>query len=479
MAPLQKLSLICLLLGLMTTCKPGSTSRRDTGLDQQLAAASEPGFWKHGLAFTGPGDEAVEAILWDKQGHLYLTGYFEDSLYIGDTALLSRAKSDLFLAKMDTSGQVLWVLHGMGAHDDGGRVLELTNSGDILLAGTLSGAAQLGNIEIKSKGYQDGFTALISTEGKVNELQVIEGNQTESNDELWDLSCDSNGNHYIIGSFYNTLCVDGLDSIRATSGKQKHSQQRDLYVLKRNAEGKNLWIRQVATQEDLYHQAKIVHDRAGGCWLSTTASQDIVLGDQSASWPKQEQTNTVLAHINQKGQVVHLSADGGEGADKAMGVCMGSKGNVLLTGFVSGACSFDGFEAPIAGNWDMFLTRYSSGGQLRGVKTFGGQSTDQGMALGVDSLREIYVAGVFKRSITAPNGEFESEGFWDVFLGKYSPDGKLIEVYTGGGPGEDMPRALAIGPGGQVAVAGFFQEQSQFGAVRLEGSAKKDAFVVW
>ncbi|MCO5289439.1 MAG: hypothetical protein M9940_08465, partial [Bacteroidetes bacterium] len=82
----------------------------------------------------GGSDKGTKSIVYDNNGHLYLTGlvYVSDSLQFFDSLLTDYA-NDLFLAKFDTSGSMDWV--------------RVASPGDSILYGAPSGLA------IDSKGY--------------------------------------------------------------------------------------------------------------------------------------------------------------------------------------------------------------------------------------------------------------------------------------------------------------------------------------
>ncbi|MEY3442930.1 MAG: hypothetical protein RLZZ519_1211, partial [Bacteroidota bacterium] len=52
--------------------------------------------------------DTPEDILVDDAGNSYISGYFRDTIRFGTTELISRGKTDVFLAKYAPDGQLTW-----------------------------------------------------------------------------------------------------------------------------------------------------------------------------------------------------------------------------------------------------------------------------------------------------------------------------------------------------------------------------------
>lgn len=127
---------------------------------------------------------------------------------------------------------------------------------------------------------------------------------------------------------------------------------------------------------------------------------------------------------------------GGVGDDEANCVSVDSNGNVYVTGRTK---SFG------AGNWVVFLLKYSASGNLVWQKTWGGSYTDYPYSISVDSSGNVYVTG-WSESFGA--------GGADAFLLKYSDSGNLVWQKTWGGSGRDYAHDVTVDSSGNVYLAG-------------------------
>lgn len=81
------------------------------------------------------GTDIGSGVAADASGNVVVTGWFEDSVLIGDKTVSSHGNRDIFAAKLDPKGAVLWV-DAFGDHDhDQGRAVAIDADGNPVLAG--------------------------------------------------------------------------------------------------------------------------------------------------------------------------------------------------------------------------------------------------------------------------------------------------------------------------------------------------------
>jgi len=69
--------------------------------------------WLWAVGAGGTGGDAGESIEIDSQGNQYVTGYFSDTVTFGSQTLSSNGDLDIFVAKLDPSGNWLWAARVM------------------------------------------------------------------------------------------------------------------------------------------------------------------------------------------------------------------------------------------------------------------------------------------------------------------------------------------------------------------------------
>jgi hypothetical protein len=140
---------------------------------------------------------------------------------------------------------------------------------------------------------------------------------------------------------------------------------------------------------------------------------------------------------------------GSEGTEEARAmVAAGDGGAVLLS-------SFDDAMALRHGRID----RIDPNGQLATPKTFAGDG-NQYFTTVADRASEIVVAGYFNDTIDLGDGSVATQGEMDAFVGVFdSTLMTLQDKLTFGSGSNETIESLAVGPAGQIAIAGSCQAE--------------------
>src|SRR5205823_2738105 len=82
--------------------------------DAYLAKINSQGNWAWAKGFGGVDGDQGLALDADLESHVFLAGYFWSSVDFGCTTLTSTGSADIFLSKLDTSGNCIWVQQAGG-----------------------------------------------------------------------------------------------------------------------------------------------------------------------------------------------------------------------------------------------------------------------------------------------------------------------------------------------------------------------------
>jgi len=154
----------------------------------------------------------------DKNGNSYVTGSFYNSATFGNTTLTSTGGWDIFIAKLDINGNWLWAKQvGGTVYNITSSGLTIDDNGNSFISGYFSSSATFGSTTLTSRGKRDIFVARLDSNG--NWIWINQAGGT-SNDYAYDIAVDINGNNYIVGSFSgnatfgnSTLTCNGYDNI--------------------------------------------------------------------------------------------------------------------------------------------------------------------------------------------------------------------------------------------------------------------------
>jgi hypothetical protein len=138
----------------------------------------------------------------DNLGNVYVTGDFSSYTVTFDTITITSAyNGEMFIVKYDTNGNVLWAKSAGGFSTDIGEAIDVDQFGNVFVTGRSTSATMLfDTILLNNYGYSDVFIAKYNTNGDI--LWAKNGNGNE-NDYAYGLATDTSGNAYITGSFYS------------------------------------------------------------------------------------------------------------------------------------------------------------------------------------------------------------------------------------------------------------------------------------
>jgi hypothetical protein len=138
--------------------------------------------------------------------------------------------------------------------------------------------------------------------------------------------------------------------------------------------------------------------------------------------------------------------------DIGFGVATDAFGNAYLTGYTAGSLT-----KPNAGAVDGYVIKYDSAGNVVWQDQFGGASNDVGQEIVVDALGNVYVAGAATwGSLPVPS----NLGSEDILLRKYDASGQLVWDKQFGSIDFEQGMAVAVGEMTDIYVAGRMRDVS-------------------
>ena len=138
----------------------------------------------------GSGDDLPVALDVDASGNIVIAGTFTSSNMdfdpgAGVTYLSSSGSTDLFVLKLNTSGDFLWAQRSGGAQGELMSDIEFDNSGDIYVAGSFTTINDFfSNTNTLNIGARDAFVCKLSAAGVYQWVKVIGGAGTDIPNKL-------------------------------------------------------------------------------------------------------------------------------------------------------------------------------------------------------------------------------------------------------------------------------------------------------
>ncbi|MEC8968618.1 MAG: SBBP repeat-containing protein, partial [Bacteroidota bacterium] len=180
----------------------------------------------------------------DASGNVYTTGYFSGIVDFdpgaGTNNLTSQGNYDVFIQKLDPSGNFLWAKSFGGTSNDYGFSITLDASGNVYTTGYFSGIvdfdAGAGTNNLTSQGSNDVFIQKLDPSGNFLWAKTFGGN---SDDAGVSITVDASGNVYTTGYFLGTADFDP----GAGTNNLTPQGSADVFIQKLDPSGNFLWAK--------------------------------------------------------------------------------------------------------------------------------------------------------------------------------------------------------------------------------------------
>ena len=293
----------------------------------------------------GTGEDWGVAIIANAT-NLYLTGGYDGTADFdpgaGTTNLTADVRNDIFVAKFDLDGVLVWA-KSMGGPSWGDWVqsMAIDSSGNVYTTGsygynnTSDFDPGAGTANLTTVGDEDIFISKLDTNGN---FVYAKGIGSTGWDFGWGITVDSSGNAYITGSFQGTADFDpGAGTTNLISAGSD-----DIFILKLDAAGDFVWVKQIGnTGGDWAREVKF--DTAGNIYV-TGAFAGTVDFDPNAGTYNLTSNGTYDAFIlkmDTSGNLIWAKNVGGSFGAYTDSIYIDANDNVYTTGSFSETADFD------------------------------------------------------------------------------------------------------------------------------------------
>ena len=215
----------------------------------------------------GSGDDFGIGVATDNFGNIVVTGAFDGTASFATVTLTSEGLQDIFIAKYDAQGNLLWAKRAGGTGDDLGWGVATDGSDNIVVCGSFSGTAGFGDTTLTSMGGDDVFIAKYDGDGGLLWLQQVGGPATDGGT---DLAFDSFGNIVVTGAFESTASFDDTTLTSVDAG--------DIFIAKYDRESRLLWARS-AGGDDYDAALDIATDHKDAIVITGVFRETVTFGD--------------------------------------------------------------------------------------------------------------------------------------------------------------------------------------------------------
>lgn len=159
--------------------------------------------WVKRVCFS-TGISHASSIALDGSGDIYLAGYFSGITFFANKSLKNLESHDLFLAKLNSNGNLKWVTQTGGTGDQSARSIVLDKKGNIYLAGEYNATFTYDANNIRSLDNWDIYVLKYNSNGKLIDGDMLPG---IGYNKASGISIDEYSNIYLAGYFSKSLTV--------------------------------------------------------------------------------------------------------------------------------------------------------------------------------------------------------------------------------------------------------------------------------
>jgi hypothetical protein len=435
----------------------------------QGAAAAGAHLWSKSFGGLSASASAFpNAVAVDGLGEIVVAGYFVNSVDLGSGLLTSAGAGDIFVAKYSSAGAPLWSRRVGSSQDDRGKAVAVDWGGNVYVTGLFRGTVDFGGGAVSAAPLAaNAFLAKYSPAGV--HLWSKRLSSAAGLDEGTALAVDGADNVVVAGILYQTSDFGG--GPLATAGGA------DVFLVRLSSAGAHLWSRRMGGAVEDWATAVAV-DAAGNPSVAGyySGSADFGQGALTSAGGR----DLFVARYDVAGAPVWSRRFGGPADDVARGLAVDSGGNAVVAGnFLSASMAVGATPLTNAGGADIYLARIDPDGLPLWAKRFGSTLAldEKAQAVSVDGAGNILLTGSVVDAIDFGGGLLASDGWYDIFLAKFSSTGAHTwSKRTGAGAGQ---RIAADGNGNVVATGEFSGSTPvSFGGATLSSPGGTDMFLV-
>lgn len=350
----------------------------------------------------GPGVDRANAIAADNAGNTYITGYFQGNATFGSINVTG-AGWEAYAAKINSSGNFVWVTTFGGPFGDIGHGIAVDNSGNVIVTGEYKGTATFGpdvltsmNNSLSGSPTYDVFITKLNSSGNFVWTRDGKANQ---DDRGLEVITDASGAVYVAGQFSETITFQSVHTSSLLNAG---------FIVKFDAAGNEQWFDKMWGGQILISDIKWGGSNIyiTGDYQNTLLVEDI---NGVQSFVAQDQYNIFTARFNEAGDLGWLSTNYSSSELHSNQLALDASNSPYITGDFK--CTFTEMNTFYGastflsmGYEDVHYIKYNSSGVFQWARQIASNQPDFCEAITIKTANKPVLVGYFEGTLYVPSG---------------------------------------------------------------------------
>ncbi len=386
------------------------------GVDAYIVKLNNAGDLLWAKQLGGFGNEGAADIKVDKAGNVYTVGYFDSTLDadpgIGFFNLNTINANDIFISKLDSTGNFVWAKHIGGTNAAYSNSLVLDHDGFLYIGGKLKGTVDFDpsvnvfNLSSVTPNHEDIFISKYDFTGNFIWAKVVGGGL---HDACLAIAIDKNKNIYHAGQFQGSADFDpGMNTFYLTATGLNN---QNAYFSKLDSNGNFIWAKQF---EGNSNPSEIILDMA-----VNDSNQILLAGEFSYtvdfdpgpaiynlySPPMNNIVNmdSYVGKYDSAGNFIWIKQFSGTNHTYLWRMDLDTLGSIYLGGRYLDTSDFDPgpgqFLLTSNDYFDICMVKLNAAGDFQWAKSIGGNAADHCFDIITDKMGNVYSTGMFYATV--------------------------------------------------------------------------------
>jgi len=394
----------------------------------------------------GSGDDVPSEMVIDLSGNLYVTGTFSGTADFdpdaGVSNLISAGMDDVFILKLNSSGQLIWAKSVGGTQNDEGNAIDIDDyDGSVFVFGsfrtTIDFDPGVGVQSATSLGSSDIFLLKLFPSGDYMTSKTV---GSISADRGRDIVVDAaTGEHFMTGSFGGDTDFDPDAAVAQLTGNN------DVFVLKFNVANEFVFVKKMGGIS-VDEGRNIDFDANGFIYVNgsfiSTCNFDPNGGSTTVT--SNGGDDVFVVQLTPSGALSWVKTFGSIGTEDFMDMDVTSFGDVYVTGEM--ADDMDANPDAVLTNTltklgaeDAYIVSLASDGQLNWATSYGStvvSAYTRGFGIYADEINNVYTTGLFYSTVdfdpSAGTNNLSAVSGSDIWYQKLGPGFNSLEEQNSG-----------------------------------------------